>query len=252
MNRETGLLDYAEIERLAKEVKPLILLAGFSAYPRNINYKEMRRIADSVGAVLMVVFRLAGITQGVLSGDVGGMLRRMVLDVPASVLGMVGLGLKRAQQPMAVVGKPIPDMTFKFFEGYEYDGNAQIQLSDLRGKVVILNVWASWCKPCEQEAAELQQFWELYKDRDVVLIGVDYVDTPAGAYTYMKKFKITFPNAPDLQSSISSILNRNMGVPETYFIDRDGVLRYVQIGPFASVEEIQLILGQRIDPALAR
>lgn len=168
------------------------------------------------------------------------------------LLGLVGLGLRRAQEPMAVVGRPLPDMSFKFFEGYEYNGKAQLNLSDLRGKVVIINVWASWCKPCEQEAAELQQFWEMYRHRDVVLIGVDYVDTPEGAFTYMRKFKITFPNAPDLQSSISSILNRNMGVPETYFIDREGVLRYVQIGPFASVEDIQLILAQRIDPALGQ
>jgi cytochrome c biogenesis protein CcmG/thiol:disulfide interchange protein DsbE len=169
------------------------------------------------------------------------------------LLGLVGLGLRRAQEPMAVIGKPIPDMSFKFFEGYEYAGQAQVNLSDLRGKVVIINVWASWCKPCEQEAAELQQFWEAYQERgDVVLIGVDYVDTPDGAYTYMRKFQITFPNAPDLQSSISSILNRNMGVPETYFIDREGVLRYVQIGPFESLTDIQTILAQRIDPALGQ
>lgn len=168
------------------------------------------------------------------------------------LLGMVGLGLRRAQTPMAVVGRQIPDMSFQFFDGYEYAGASQVRLSDLRGKVVIINVWASWCKPCEQEAAELEQFWKMYKDRDVVLIGVDYVDTPDGAFTYMRKFKITFPNAPDLQSSISSILNRNMGVPETYFIDREGVLRYVQIGPFASVEDIKQILAQRIDPALGQ
>ena len=68
---KTGLLDYAEIERQAQEVRPLILLAGFSAYPRNINYKEMRRIADRVDAVLMVdMAHFAGLVAGgVLQGD---------------------------------------------------------------------------------------------------------------------------------------------------------------------------------------
>jgi len=162
------------------------------------------------------------------------------------LLVMVALGLQKAQKPMAEVGKRIPELSFQFFNGYEYRGTPQMRLSDLRGQVVVINVWASWCKPCEQEAPELQKFWEAYQDREVVLIGVDYVDTPSGAMTYMKKFKITFPNAPDLRSEISSTLNRKMGVPETYFIDRDGVLQYVQVGPFTSMEEIQTI----VDPLL--
>lgn len=164
------------------------------------------------------------------------------------LLVLMALGLQKAQRPMAEVGKRIPDLSFKFFNGYEYEGASHINLADLRGKVVVINVWASWCKPCEQEALELQKFWEAYWERELVLIGVDYVDTPSGAMTYMKKFKITFPNAPDLQSTISSTLNRNMGVPETYFIDRDGVLKYVQVGPFTSIEEIQNI----VDPLLAQ
>lgn len=169
-----------------------------------------------------------------------------------SLLVLMALGLQRAQKPMAEVGKRIPDLSFQFFNGYEYEGASQISLSELSGKVVVINVWASWCKPCEQEALELQRFWEAYQARDVVLIGVDYVDTPSGAMTYLKKFKITFPNAPDLQSTISSTLNRNMGVPETYFIDREGVLQFVQVGPFTSVEDIQKILAERIDPALGQ
>lgn len=168
------------------------------------------------------------------------------------LLGLMALGLRKAQNPMAEVGKPVPNLSFRFFDGYEYEGQPQLNLSELRGKVVLINVWASWCKPCEQEAPELQAFWEQYQDRGVALIGVDYVDTPSGALTYMRKFKITFPNAPDLQSSISSTLNRNMGVPETYFIDREGVLQYVQVGPFASIEDIQKILAERIDPALGQ
>jgi len=162
------------------------------------------------------------------------------------LLMVLGIFLRKAQRPMAEVGKPIPEISFQFYEGYEYQGTTAMDLADLRGKVVMLNVWASWCKPCEQEAPDLQAFWEEYQDKDVVLIGVDYVDTPSGAFTYMKKFKITFPNAPDLQSAISTSLNRKMGVPETYFVDRDGVLHYVQVGPFTSVQQIRDI----VDPLL--
>ena len=71
VDRETYLLDYAAIERQAIEVKPLILLAGFSAYPRNINYRKMREIADKVGAVLMVdMAHFSGLVAGkVLTGE---------------------------------------------------------------------------------------------------------------------------------------------------------------------------------------
>ncbi len=159
------------------------------------------------------------------------------------LLALVAFGLRRAQNPMAVVGEPVPDFNLVFYEGYEYNGIKEMKLSDLQGKIVLINIWASWCKPCEQEAPDLEAAWQFYKDSgDVVFIGVDYVDTPAGAEEYLTKFNISFPNAPDLKSNISSILNRQMGVPETYIIDREGVLRNVKIGPFASVDEIKSVI----------
>jgi cytochrome c biogenesis protein CcmG, thiol:disulfide interchange protein DsbE len=159
------------------------------------------------------------------------------------LLALVGFGLRRAQNPMAVIGKPVPNFDLVYYPGYEYNNKAEMKLSDLQGKIVMINIWASWCKPCEQEAPELEQAWQFYKDsNDVILIGVDYVDTPAGANEYLTKFNITFPNAPDLKSNISSILNRQMGVPETYFIDRKGILRNIKIGPFDSVDEIKSVI----------
>jgi len=159
------------------------------------------------------------------------------------LLALVGFGLNRARNPMAVIGDPVPEFNLVFYPGYEYAGNKEMKLSDLQGKIVVINIWASWCKPCEQEAPDLEAAWQLYKDStDVVFIGVDYVDTPAGANEYLTKFNITFPNAPDLKSNISSILNRQMGVPETYLIDRKGILRQIKIGPFESVNEIQTMI----------
>jgi cytochrome c biogenesis protein CcmG/thiol:disulfide interchange protein DsbE len=163
------------------------------------------------------------------------------------LLVLVGLALMSAQQPMVEVSKPVRDFTMVFYENYEYNGQPQMKLSDLRGRVVLINIWASWCKPCEQEAPELEAAWRYYKDDEqVVIIGIDYVDTPTGARSYLTKFDITFPNAPDLESTISDILNRSMGVPESYVIDQDGLLQYVKIGPFESVDEIKSI----IDPML--
>ncbi len=165
------------------------------------------------------------------------------------LLVVLGIGLARVQRPVIAVGRAVPDFTLPLYEGYEYEGLRQVRLSDLRGRVVLVNFWASWCKPCESEAADLEAAWRLYQPTgQVVFLGVDYVDTPLEGLSYLVKFDITYPNGPDMGSRISAIFNREMGVPETYFIDRQGILRYIKIGPFASLAEIQAIL----DPLLER
>lgn len=163
-----------------------------------------------------------------------------------ALLVLVGITLNKRQQGTVQPGDTIPDFSLPLFSGYEYEGKSEVRLSDFKGKIVVLNFWASWCKPCEQEAAELQQAWEFYEPRgDVVFLGADYVDTEPEARAYLKKFGITFYNGPDMGTKISQMF-RMSGVPETYFIDREGVLQYVKIGPFASVNEIKSIL----DPML--
>jgi len=163
-----------------------------------------------------------------------------------ALLVIVAMGLRRAQQGTVQPGQKIDNFTLTLFSGYEYEGKTEVTMEELRGKIVVINFWASWCKPCEQEAAELQQAWEIYSPTgEVVFVGVDYVDTEPEARVYLKKFGITFPNGPDLATNISQYF-RIKGVPETYFIDREGVLQYVQVGPFTSLGQFQSI----IDPML--
>lgn len=155
---------------------------------------------------------------------------------------IVGIGLRRAQQGTVQPGEKIPDFTLPLFSGYEYEGGSEVKLSELRGRVVVLNFWASWCKPCEQEAAELEQAWKDYEPTGkVIFLGADYVDTEPEARAYLKKFGITYANGPDMGTKISQLF-RIRGVPETYFIDQDGVLQYVKVGPFTSADEIHTII----------
>ncbi len=159
-----------------------------------------------------------------------------------ALLVLVGLTLSKRQQGTVQPGDTLPDFGLPLYSGYEYQNKSEVRLSDFQGKVVVLNFWASWCKPCEQEAAELQEAWTYYEARgDVVFLGADYVDTEPEARAYLKKFGITFYNGPDMGTKISQMF-RMSGVPETYFIDRAGVLKYVKIGPFASADEIKSIV----------
>ena len=165
----------------------------------------------------------------------------------AVILVILLLGLFRAQHPILRVGSKVTDFTLTTFDGYPYGNASQVKLSDLRGKVVFVNFWASWCVTCAEEAAFLENAWRHYQpDGKVVFLGVDYTDVDSKALAYLKQFDITYPNGPDLGTKITPIFNRNIALPETYIIDQNGILKHEQIGPFQSMEEILSIIDPMV------
>lgn len=156
------------------------------------------------------------------------------------LLAVTFFGLLRTQSGQKAVGQRAPEFTLTTFDGETYTS------ADLKGKVVVLNFWASWCKPCEQEADELERAWKEYAGRDdVVFLGVAWTDTDKKSLEYLNKFAITYPNGPDLGTRMAQAY-RITGVPETYIIDQEGNLAYVKLSQFTSVQEIQAA----IDPLL--
>lgn len=158
------------------------------------------------------------------------------------LLALLGTGLIRSQQGPINVGSRIPDFSLTTFDGQTYN------TADLRGQVILINFWASWCEPCEEEAAELEQAYQGYRDRGVVFLGVNYVDTQPEALAYLDRFGITYANGPDLGTEISQAF-RMRGVPETYIVDRQGILVSRKIGPYSSVSEIEAALEAAIGMA---
>ena len=151
------------------------------------------------------------------------------LWIPLSVLPLLGLlayGFRTDPRavPSPLVGRPAPPFTLTLFD----DG--ALRLDDLRGKVVVLNFWASWCYPaCYEEAPVLEEGWRTYRDRGAVIVGIDIQDTEEGARRFIEQFGLTFPNGPDPRGKIS-IDYGVYGVPETFFIDRQGRIRAKHVG----------------------
>lgn len=155
----------------------------------------------------------------------------VVWVIVIGILALVGFGLVNANRAPLQVGEPAPDFVLTTFDG------EQIDTKDLRGSVVVVNIWATWCVGCKDEAAELEQAYRMFKDRGVVFLGADWSDTETKALEYLEEFDITYPNGPDYEGRIHKAF-RVKGLPETYIIGPDGRLTGFKIGPFSSLSEI--------------
>lgn len=166
-----------------------------------------------------------------VAGLVGLLAWRMVAKEEGKSLAAAAAAGKR---PVA------PD-----FELDRLDGGGGLSLSSLRGRVVVLNFWASWCPPCREEAPLLQDGWERFRDRGVVFLGVDANDLSADGRDFLEEHGITYPNVHDGEGSM---LGRYgiPAMPETMFIDRQGRVAAYIAGPVdaATLEQsIQKALG---------
>lgn len=163
----------------------------------------------------------------------------IALAVAILFLAILAAGLIMRHQGRPESG-PAPDFTLQLFDGGTF------RLSEQRGKVVVINFWASWCQPCKDEAPDLERTWRRYRDKGVIFVGVNWSDTEAKARAYLKEFDITYPNGPDLGRRIGQKY-RIQGVPETFFVDRQGNVRRVVIRPLTEAElvaEIERLLGE--------
>ncbi len=149
----------------------------------------------------------------------------------------LGWQLWRTNQTEQRAAGEAPTFSFTTFDGQT------IKSEDLLGKGVVLNFWASWCDPCREEAALLEETWEREQDNGIVFLGLDYLDQEPAAKAYLEEFGITYPSGPDLQSDAARRYGIK-GVPETFFIDPQGKITDIVIGPIASQAQMDSLLDE--------
>ena len=144
--------------------------------------------------------------------------------LPVLALLAYGFRVNPRDIPTPLLDRPAAMFALESFAG------EPMRLDALRGRVVVVNFWASWCHPaCYEEAPVLERNWRAYRDRDVVVLGVDIQDKAEAAKKFIADFSLTFPNAPDAGGRVS-VDYGVYGVPETFFIDRRGRIRAKHVG----------------------
>ncbi|MBL7165624.1 MAG: TlpA family protein disulfide reductase [Dehalococcoidales bacterium] len=128
-----------------------------------------------------------------------------------------------ASSGRAELDKPAPDFTLK-----DLDGNT-VRLSDLRGKVVFLNFWATWCPPCRAEMPDIEKVHRKYKDQDVVVLGIDLRESASTVRRFVEDGGYTWAFLLDTTGYVGSIY-RVSAIPTSYFVDKKGIIRAVAIG----------------------
>jgi peroxiredoxin len=125
----------------------------------------------------------------------------------------------------AKVGAIAPDFTTRTLDG------ATVRLSQYRGKPVLLNFWATWCTPCQDEMPLIQRASDIYKGQGLVVLAVNYQQTNASSMkAFLRKVDAHFPAVYDPAGQIAAEYGVNVGLPMSVFIDRSGKVSFIQLG----------------------
>jgi cytochrome c biogenesis protein CcmG/thiol:disulfide interchange protein DsbE len=142
-----------------------------------------------------------------------------------AVLALLAFGLLTKGGAKIAVGDPVPDRELPVLGG---PGHGSI--SDYSGRWVLVNLWASWCIPCRQEAPVLERFWRDNRLRGVTVLGVNVQDNEEDALAFLREFRTTYPQLRSVGDERSEAFG-STGVPENFLVDPHGRLALIWRGP---------------------
>jgi len=171
--------------------------------------------------VLGIIFLVAGLSllKGSPTGDTNTIGKALLIS--------------GSTQPTVQKGSPAPDFEISYSDG------RKVRLSDLRGKPVLVNFWATWCPPCRAEVPEIQRAYEKYKAGGFVVVAVNVQESTSAVAKFMEDFGMTFTVAIDSSGAVGR-LYRVSGIPASFFVDRKGIVREIFVGALTAAELDQL------------
>ncbi len=154
-----------------------------------------------------------------------------------AVVGLLAFGLLSKGNASIAVGDQAPDRSLPRLEG-----SGELAIADFRGRWVLVNLWASWCEPCREEAGELERFWRANRDLGVVVLGLNVQDNSDDATEFVREHGLSYPQVRSVGEERSDAFG-STGVPENFLVDPRGRLALIWRGP---VDE--KLLGERVLP----
>lgn len=142
-----------------------------------------------------------------------------------AIVGLLGFGLLSKGTAQIEVGEPVPDRELAVL-----GGSGQGSIADYRGEWVLVNLWASWCDPCRKEVPELERFARRFRDRNVVVLGIDVQDNSDDALAFLDDFEPSYPQLRSVGEERSEAFG-STGVPENFLVDPEGNLALIWRGP---------------------
>jgi cytochrome c biogenesis protein CcmG/thiol:disulfide interchange protein DsbE len=159
-----------------------------------------------------------------------GLLAWGVFRAGASESGVSGaLRVNWEGKVIPLRARPAPELRVALLPT-DQGARGELDLAALRGQPVVVNFWASWCQPCRDEAPLLERFAAEYGPRGVAFVGVNVWDNAASARAFVAEFGLSYPNGTDARGS-AAIDYGLTGLPETFFLDRDGQIVSKFVGP---------------------
>jgi cytochrome c biogenesis protein CcmG/thiol:disulfide interchange protein DsbE len=160
-----------------------------------------------------------------------------------AVVGLLGFGLLTKGEATIAVGEAAPDRELPVLGG---PGRGSI--ADYRGRWVLVNLWASWCEPCRDEAPELERFWRRHRPQGVTVLGIDVQDNSEDALAFVRDHRLTYPQLRSVGDERGDAFG-STGVPENFLVDPRGRLALIRRGPvderFLAERVVPLIVGSR-------
>jgi cytochrome c biogenesis protein CcmG/thiol:disulfide interchange protein DsbE len=168
-----------------------------------------------------------------------GVLGVAVAVLAVAVLLSFGLTHRDALASSPLMKRQAPAFTLPALDGRRQDA---VRLADLRGHVVVVNFWASWCAECRTEQDSMNRVWQRFRDAGVVVVGVDFEDAKGNARQYVASSGASYPMVVDTNSK-TALAYGVRGIPETYVVDPHGRLVHRVIGPVTDTELTRQITG---------
>jgi cytochrome c biogenesis protein CcmG, thiol:disulfide interchange protein DsbE len=159
-----------------------------------------------------------------------------------AVIGLLGFGLLSKGETKIAVGDPVPDRVLPVLGGH-----GEGSIADYRGRWVLVNLWASWCVPCRQEAPVLDRFARQYRKRGASVLGIDVQDNSDDALAFLHEYHVDYRQLRSISDERSSAFG-STGVPENFLVDPRGRLALIWRGPvdqsFLEKQVVPIIEGR--------